>query len=91
LHTPVVGNKLFNAEEILLNEHFITGRKAGIRVIFVGLFWFVAQKGRLYAPIIVKFGRKEVARNILLTAKVKNLGVIWGISAPKKTKNCVIT
>jgi len=42
-----------------------TSRKAFIKITFVG-FWFVA-------PIIVEFGREELAPDILLTVKIDNL------------------
>jgi len=44
------------------------------------------KKGRLCAPIIVKFGREEAATNILLTAKVENFRVSFGEFRPKKNE-----
>ena len=62
-----------------------TGRKTGIKITFVSLFWFHRPVGRLCAPIIVKFGRDEEAPNTLLTAKVENFRGSFGEFRPKKT------
>jgi len=62
----------------------VTGRKAGIKITFVGIFWFVAPQGRLCALIIVKFGREEVAPKILLTTKNENFGGSFGEFRPRK-------
>ena len=56
---------------------FITGRKASIKIAFVRFFGLSPHRGDC-APIIVKFGREEVAPNILFIAKVANFGVSLG-------------
>jgi len=65
-----------------LFSSFVTGRKAGIKITFVGLFWFL-RPGATHAPIIVKFGREEEAANILLIAKVENFRGSFGEFRPK--------
>ena len=62
-----------------------------LKLLLLACFWFVALQGRLCAPIIVKFGREEVAPSILLTAKVENFRGSFGVFRPKTPKNCVIT
>ena len=54
-----------------------TGRKAIIKITFVGLFC---------ALIIVKFGREDVAPNILLNAKVENFLGSFGEFRPRKPR-----
>ena len=52
-------------------------RKAGIKITF--------------APIIVKFGKKEVAPNILLIAKVEKFRESFGNFGPENPIYCIIT
>jgi len=62
-----------------------TGRKAGIKITYVGLFWFVALYGRICTDY-PQIWQGEVATNILSLPKLKIFGGHLGNTGPKKNK-----